>query len=145
MATNARTGAQGNIDAHGEADPDDVKTVLELEARIGEVFGDVAAALPALTRLTDANYAGADFLRDVLNGMLYDHHIQGREVDSSVLAAMVSFRVGAGDQAAYDNHDLVVMHGMDVGSAIAELLNRDRDDVDRVDAFIRYTKVQARP
>jgi hypothetical protein len=135
MATNIQT----------QVDLVDVKTVLQLEPRIRELFDAVKAALPAVKRLSDTNYAGAPYLADTLNNMLYDHCIEGHEADSAVLDAIKGFRIGGGDKAAYDYHDLVVEHGMDVGSAMAELLDRDSDDVERVDAFSRYARAQARP
>lgn len=128
-----------------QVDPKDVATVLDLEPRIREMFDAVKGAMLAVKRLTAANYAGAEYLGDALRDMLYDHHIQGREADSSVQDALIDFRVGGGDQAAYDYHNLVVKHGMKIGSAMKELLDVDSSDVERVEAFSRYAKSQARP
>lgn len=125
-----------------QVDLADVKTVLQLEPKLLALIEAIKAAEPALDRLKAAKYAGAEEVREHLSDMIYNLKRSRRDggVGCGAAISLERFRLASGDQGALDYLKLVLQDGFDIGSAMAELLDRDCDDLARVDGFREYAR-----
>ncbi|MFI5283547.1 MAG: hypothetical protein ACHQ0J_10545 [Candidatus Dormibacterales bacterium] len=126
----------------------DVEQVLKLEAPLRYLLEMIDRAWPAIDRLMAARYPGCDDR----TSLKYDLECMARNLlvgperrpTCGALHSLERLRVGEGDQAAIDYLEFVIQKRMELNQAVCEIIDRD-DDVDRVEAFIRYAKTQVRP
>lgn len=125
-------------------DPADVATVEALEPQVKALIAAARAALPAILRLDEAGYPGAGMLPYNLN---VGEAAAPSDGDLVVIAEVLeNLRVGAGDEAAYNYHRLVVQGGMTLRAACDELMEHCSDpnhDLDRVEALRHYAASHA--
>ncbi len=111
-----------------QVDPKDVATALALEAEIRAFQAAVDAAQPALKRLEEAGYAGAESLSFELG-----------ELDTeSALEVFEDFRIADGDHGAYDYRFRVIRLEQTLNEACAYFYKEDEPD--RVEPMRRYAE-----
>jgi hypothetical protein len=123
-----------------QIDPSDVAIVESLGPRLKALIGAAEAAMPSLLRLTEANYPGADALVWQMNDGLAVHPASDGSV-TAIQRALASMTAGAGDQAAFDYHRLVVRMGMTLRDACHQLMeccDLPEHDLNRVAALRCY-------
>lgn len=127
----------------------DVATVLALGEPAKALLQAIRAAQPAIERLKDANYPGAEDLGCETSSTLEGDLTAGELIVTGslyeIVATLEVFRKAGGDLGAADYHYLVGRLGQSVAEAAAELLDYARDDahVQRVVGLQRYAATVA--
>jgi hypothetical protein len=128
----------------------DVATVLALEEPARALFTALDAAWPAIKRLEEAKYPGAEYVAEQVGTTLEGDLTAGRYIETGslyeVVEALEVFRKAQGDLGAEDYHYLVGRIGHSVAEAAAELLEYAHDDahVERVVGLQKYAASVAR-
>jgi hypothetical protein len=117
--------------------------VEAIEGPVQALLAAIKGALPAIKRLSDADYPGAGWIGDNLDD---DPH--GPFATPLRLAtALRMFRESAGDLGAFDYRFYVKDLGMDLRGAGKEILDSGDDDdanIQRVEAMRQYAAAVAR-
>lgn len=109
----------------------DAATLAQLEKSARIFIEALRTAGPAYDRLEAAHYGGID------------HIICWGETEEELdhlIESLEDFRLAQGDQAAADYRFLMLRLGLDLASAIAELVGMDSNNLPRVEPFIRYAQ-----
>lgn len=124
--------------------PKDVAEIEALEPVVRAFVEAIHEAQPAFKRLGAARYPGAERVNNGLQDLI-------GEGDSSpsiewLMECFELYRMGAGDQAAYDYYHYVVKDGLTIAEAAAELIDCYGDEraLARIDGLRRYA-AQVRP
>jgi hypothetical protein len=127
----------------------DVATVLALEEPAKALLEAIRAAQPAVDRLREANYPGAESLGSETGATLEGDLTAGELIVTGslyeIVATLEVFRKAGGDLGAADYHYQVGRLGQSLVEAAAELLDYAHDDADlqRVVGLQRYAATVA--
>jgi hypothetical protein len=127
----------------------DVATVLALSEPAEALLKAIKAAQPAIERLEDANYPGAEAVCSETGPTLEGDLTAGELIVTGslyeIVATLEVFRKAGGDLGAADYHYQVGRLGQSVAEAAAELLDYAHDDahVQRVVGLQRYAATVA--